>query len=293
MQHYGIWFYLVMMFFGMHLQGEAAEKPGLKNHLQVAGEAIEKLVAGQPLAIIATRSATDLDPAALEQSIYVAQQTMAALLRAGIRGMDAEVGHPLTITYHKEKLAGELLFTQADATYWNKQKKASFVLQSVLIPGKTSARLRWRLFDLTTLRPLQSIDLPPITNEELTAKVDFELLPKMNVKLLLFAGDNIGNPIDRGECWDLPAHCLKENGFKVPGYNFGKEVPIVEALPGDVLSNDTNGNHHVMLLVKPTDNLSGALIYHQNSNNKRFVVSDTFPTSMRKGIIVWRPGTPQ
>jgi hypothetical protein len=271
----------------------AAEKPGLKNFLLVASQAIEKLINGQPLAIIATRSATDEDPASQEQAAYLAKQSQAALLRAGIRGLDAEFGHPLSVTYKKGKLAGELLFGQADATYWNKEKQAAFVLQSVMTTGKTGARLRWRLYDLTSMKLVQSIDLPPISDEELSAKTDLALLPEMNIKLLLFAGDNIGKPIDRGECWDLPAHCLKANGFQVPGYNFGKEVPIAEALPGDVLSNDTNGNHHVMLLVKPTDDLSGALIYHQNTNSRRFVVCDKFPSSMRNGILVWRPGTPQ
>jgi hypothetical protein len=287
------WLPLVALALLANNAGYGAEKSGIKGNLLVAGEAVEKLINGQPLAIIATRSATDADPVNQEQANYLAKQTMAALLRAGIRGMDAEIGHPLTVTYNKGKLAGELLFGEADATYWNKEKKAAFVLQSIMTPGKTGARLRWRLFDLATMRPLKSIDLPPISDEELTSKSDFTFLPEMNIKLLLFAGDNIGKPIDRGECWDLPAHCLKANGFRVPGYNFGKEVPIAEALPGDVLSNDTNGNHHVMLLVKPTAELSGALIYHQNTNNRRFVVCDDFPSSMRKGILVWRPGAPQ
>ena len=73
-------------------------------------------------------------------------------------------------------------------------------------------------------------------------------------------------------------------------YDFGQEVPIAEALPGDVLSIDANGFHHVMLLVQPTAELKDARIYHQNANAKRFVVIDIFPQKMRNGIKVWRPG---
>ena len=100
---------------------------------------------------------------------------------------------------------------------------------------------------------------------------------------------NLGKQVGRGECWRLPATWLKKNGYVVKGYDFGTEVSLKEALPGDVLTNDTNGNHHVMLLCKPAPNLAGARIYHQNWNRRRFVVEDTFPMKMREGIKVWRP----
>ena len=45
-----------------------------------------------------------------------------------------------------------------------------------------------------------------------------------------------------------------------------------------------------MLLMKQAANLAGALIYHQNVNNQRFVVCDTFPMKMRDGLLIWRPG---
>ena len=38
------------------------------------------------------------------------------------------------------------------------------------------------------------------------------------------------------------------------------------------------------LLVKPAPDLQGALIYHQNTGNRRYVVPDVFPSSMRKGM---------
>ncbi len=262
----------------------------LARNLMTAADALAPLFNGQPVGIIATRPTIDGDATLTTNAAYLAKATTAALLRAGIRGMDAEDGHPLTVTYPKGKLTVDILFTQADATYWQEKKKAAFVLQSTASTSKAGVKLHWQVIDLVKLKPLKAIDLPTIPDGSLTDQPELNLLPEMNIKLLLFAGGNIGVGIDRGECWDLPAHVLKANGISVPGYNFGREVPIADALPGDVLSNDTNGNHHVMLLMKPAANLSGALIYHQNVNNQRFVVCDTFPMKMRDGVIIWRPG---
>jgi hypothetical protein len=268
----------------------APTQPPLARNLMTAAEALAPAFNGQPVAIIATRPASDGDAVLAAQATYLAKATTAALLRAGIRGLDAEDGHPLTVAYQKGKLGAEILFAPADAAHWQEKKKAAFVLQSTLSAGKSGVKLHWQAIDLVKLRPLKAIDLPPIPVEALADQPDLRLLPETNLKLLLFAGGNIGVGIDRGECWDLPAHVLKANGFPVPGYDFGREVPVAEALPGDVLSIDANGFHHVMLLVKPAPNLAGALIYHQNVNGQRVVVCDTFPQKMRDGVLVWRPG---
>ena len=272
--------------------GEAAvpTQPPLARNLMTAAEALAPVFNGQPVAILATRPTIDGDAPLTAHAAYLAKATTAALLRAGVRGLDAEDGHPLTVAYPKGKLTADILFAPADAQHWQEKKKAAFVLQSTASTSKAGVKLRWQVIDLVKLKPVKAIDLPVIPAESLADQPDLNLLPEMNIKLLLFAGTNIGIGIDRGECWDLPAHVLKANGISVPGYNFGREVPLADALPGDVLSNDTNGNHHVMLLMKPAANLSGALIYHQNVNNQRFVVCDTFPMKMRDGIIVWRPG---
>lgn len=272
--------------------GDAAApaQPPLARNLMTAAEALAPVFNGQPVAIIATRPTVDGDAALTGHATYLAKATTAALLRAGIRGMDAEDGHPLTVAYPKGKLTADILFAQADAAHWQEKKKAAFVLQSTASASKAGVKLRWQVIDLVKLKPVKSIDLPAVPAESLADQPELNLLPEMNITLLLFAGGNIGVGIDRGECWDLPAHVLKAKGIPVPGYDFGRPVPVDEALPGDVLSNDTNGNHHVMLLMKPAPNLSGALIYHQNVNNQRFVVCDTFPMKMRDGVIVWRPG---
>lgn len=266
-----------------------AQSP-LARNLLTAAEALVPLFNGQPVGIIATRPTIDGDVALSATAAYLAKMTTAALLRAGIRGMDAEEGHPLTVAYAKGKLASDIFFSQADATHWQEKKKATFILQSTATASKAGVKLHWQVIDLIKLRPLKAIDLPMISAEAIADQSDLRLLPETNIKLLLFAGGNIGEGIDRGECWDLPAHVLKANGFQVPGYHFGREVPIAEALPGDVLSIDANGFHHVMLLMKPAPNLAGALIYHQNVNGQRFVVCDNFPQKMRDGIVVWRPG---
>ena len=83
--------------------GEAAApaQPPLARNLMTAAEALAPLFNGQPVGIIATRPTIDGDTALTANATYLAKATTAALLRAGIRGLDAEDGHLLTVTYPK------------------------------------------------------------------------------------------------------------------------------------------------------------------------------------------------
>jgi hypothetical protein len=271
--------------------GGTGSDSALAKNLLRAASALVAIIQDKPVAIVRTRATTDADASLIAHAAYLSDATIDAILRQGLRGFDAEESRPLTINYQKGKLAGTLLFKEDDAHHWKEKQKAEFILQSTTSSSKAGIKLRWQLIELQKFSVKQTIDLPIIPEADIASKPDLQLLPKMNRTLLLFAGARIGEKIDRGECWDLPARVLKDHGVKVRGYNFGKSVPIEQALPGDVLTNDTNGNGHVMLLMRPTDTLIGALIYHQNTNKRLFIVPDTFPANMQAGIMVWRPGS--
>lgn len=274
--------------------GEAgsADHDALRANLLKAGQAIEAATKGEVVAFLGTRPAVEGDASLTKPAAFLTVATVKAVLRAGVRGLDGEAGHPVTARYVAGKLPSGVLFTPEDVTYWQKTKQARFVLQSVLTSAKDRLKLRWQLIDLDKGKVASAIDLPPVPTALIDTEPNLDLLPDFNACLLLQAGDNIGVKIHRGECWDIAGPWLAEHGYRPNSleYDFGQEVPITEALPGDVLSIDANGFHHVMLLVQPTAELKDARIYHQNANGKRFVVIDTFPQKMRNGLKVWRPG---
>ena len=113
-----------------------------------------------------------------------------------------------------------------------------------------------------------------------------ELLPKYNRLILEFVFSNIGNKIDRGECWDVPANPLKKAGLKIRNYNFGTPVEWSEAIPGDVVTSDT----HVMVVIKPTKSGKGTTILHQNVSDKKYILHGKLEDVSK--LTVWRPGTP-
>jgi hypothetical protein len=69
--------------------------------------------------------------------------------------------------------------------------------------------------------------------------------PKDGQAVLDFANSKKGQKVGSGECFDLADQALKKNGFKTASdygqvtpdgdYKWGKEVPLNEAKPGDVL----------------------------------------------------------
>lgn len=268
------------------------DRDALRANLLKAGQAIEAATKCEVVAFLATRPAVEGDASLTKQAAFLTVATVKAVQRAGVRGLDGEAGHPVTACYVAGKLPAGVMFTPEDAAYWQKTKQARFVLQSVLTSAKDRLKLRWQLIDLDKGNVGLAINIPPMPAALVDTSPDLDLLPDFNACLLLQAGDNIGVKIHRGECWDIAGPWLAEHGYRpnTLEYDFGQEVPIAEALPGDVLSIDANGFHHVMLLVQPTAELKDARIYHQNANGKRSVVIDTFPQKMRNGIRVWRPG---
>ena len=89
---------LIILLMGIALPmigGEAtapAQLP-LARNLMTAAEALAPVFNGQPVGIIATRPTIDGDTALTANATYLAKATTAALLRAGLRGFDAEDGH--------------------------------------------------------------------------------------------------------------------------------------------------------------------------------------------------------
>lgn len=61
-------------------------------------------------------------------------------------------------------------------------------------------------------------------------------LPALNRKVLEFAYNHLGQQVAGGQCWALGAEALDYAGAAPPrGVVFGKEVPLKDALPGDIL----------------------------------------------------------
>ncbi len=270
---------------------EAKARSLLTHNLQIAATGvIGKLGGGEPVAILAGRPATTADPVLVAAAGWAASMSAQAVCRAGIRAFLGEESRPLAVAYPKGRLPPVAWFGPDDAAHWKKAQQARWVLQPSVAAAKTGIVIRWQLIDLAKMQMAKDLPFPAISATLAAARPDLGILPEPNVALLLFAGGRIGQQVARGECWDLPATRMQQLGFKVPGYDFGSEVTKDEALPGDVLTIDTDGFHHVMLLVEPKPGLNGAKIYHQNVNKVRNVIFDTFPEPMRNGVKVWRPG---
>lgn len=63
-------------------------------------------------------------------------------------------------------------------------------------------------------------------------------IPELNQKMLDFVNKNKGKKVDRGECWDLVAKPLNDNGAKWDGeYKFGIKVDYKKdkIYPGDII----------------------------------------------------------
>lgn len=255
-----------------------------------AAQHFSQLIGQGTVAITNTRPATDVEESLKTQAGFTTIVTQGSLLKVGVRAILIEKDRPLKPKYLKNRLKRGPQFTMEDALFMRDKKQVDFILQSRLAYTSKQYTIIWELFNVKTQRPVDNIRFPKFRDTELLKTASkWSYLPNSNICLLKFAKENIGKQIGRGECWDLPAVWLRQNGFVVKGYDFGTEVSIAESMPGDVLTIDANGHHHVMLLAIPKPNLKGAKIYHQNTSGRRFVVEDTFPMSMRNGIKVWRP----
>ena len=296
--HGGAWYRFVSFFAVCALLAAASTAPGqkpgpadlFKTQLQQAAAQVAQGVGTRTVAVAQTRPGNDNEDALKEQADVMSRVTHGSLLMMGVRAIQFEDQRALEPTYSNHRLRRGTQFTLDDVAFLRDEKKADFLLQSRFHQSRDQFTLIWEMYDLSTRRLVGTIRFPSFRDEEVfTAAATWTFLPEANAGLLEFARENLGKQVGRGECWDLPATWLRANGYVVNGYDFGTEVTLAEALPGDVLTNDENGNHHVMLLWKPAANLAEARIYHQNTNGRRFVVEDDIPKKMLEGLKVWRP----
>ncbi len=120
-----------------------------------------------------------------------------------------------------------------------------------------------------------------------SSTVDPSLLPPLNAKILAFAQASIGQQVGNGECWTLGAEALAVAGAQPPEvYDFGEEIPLDKALPGDILqfysAKFVDGNSY-LIMGAPNhtgvlSNISGTrwTMLNQNVNGDRRVQPTTF-----------------
>lgn len=103
-----------------------------------------------------------------------------------------------------------------------------------------------------------------------------------NRAILQFATDRQGEQVGNGECWTLAAEAVKAAGARQPiMYNFGAEIPLRSALPGDILQFESalfvraNGwtrmgypNHTAIVYTVEGDRIT---LLNQNVNGSRVV----------------------
>lgn len=78
-------------------------------------------------------------------------------------------------------------------------------------------------------------------------------IPPANIEVMLYVKSNIGQQVDRGECWDLAAGALNAMGAKWNGkFGFGRAIDIRSACiyPGDILQFE-----HVVLVNKTPEGI--------------------------------------
>jgi len=263
-----------------------AEQELVSKNLKALGQLLEKSTKCKVVALVDVRAEKESDENTASAKL-LQSDLLQALLGQGILVFPLEEDHKLEPKRANGSLPSGLLYTQEDAAYLKKEKKADLILTPRLDVAKTACSLNIEIRDLTSAAVVTATALPvSFSKVPLAKSCAVEVLPELNVKVLAFAAGHIGRQVDRGECWDLPATPLRAREIMVQGYNFGKKVKWEEALPGDVLTS----THHVMVLVKPTADKRSAVILHQNFNNLRSVVLDHRPANLAGEITVWRPG---
>ncbi len=84
--------------------------------------------------------------------------------------------------------------------------------------------------------PLRTISAAAFLALTFTAAALAADLPPLNKKVLDFAVAHKKQQVGNGQCWTLAAEALKHAGAKPPHhYDFGKEIPPKDALPGDII----------------------------------------------------------
>jgi hypothetical protein len=132
-------------------------------------------------------------------------------------------------------------------------------------------------------------------------------VPDLNVKVLAFAREYVGQQVGNGECWTLAAEALQAAGAKpAAGYVFGRELrPGEEALPGDVMQftsvrlEHKGGGWETLGTPNHTAVVAGVSgqvydVLHQNMGGvRRVVAANVNLADKTEGTVkIYRPVTP-
>ena len=177
------------------------------------------------------------------------------------------------------------------------EKKVKYAVVPVLVLKDSGCAVLIDAYDLDKAQAAASTGVGPLPTKKfpLPELCAAEILPPLNLKVIEFAAAHFGQQVDRGECWDVPAHPIRAEGGKVDGYNFGKEIKWEEGRAGDVVTFGTSGETggHVVVLFRWTKNKADATILHQNVGGVRKVMFGNLGSvetnKAGQKFALWRP----
>jgi hypothetical protein len=239
-----------------------------------AGQAMLKAFKDEPVAWLDLRPA--VENAAASANVPLLQGfLLQAFLKEGVLLFPFEQERKLDVKYKDGKLAKSIWLGADDLKVLSDRKVKYFIVPQLLARDSGSA-VTMTAYDVDKAQVALESGVGPIPTKKfpLTALCANEILPPLNVHVLTFAAANFGRTVDRGECWDVPAHPLHADGAKVDGYAFGKEISWETGLPGDVITFGTSGatGGHVVVLFRWAKARAEATLLHQNWNNKRLIM---------------------
>jgi hypothetical protein len=274
----------------------AAARLALKRGLAQAAQQILKATQDGVVAMADLRPAAESEDGSDHAAALQKSALVPALLREGVLLLPFEGDHPVTVTYKNGKLPAGILLGPEDGKYVI-GRGARFLIVPQLIERKDVFSIALDLYDLSKGAKSLTTGVGGLSTKKvgIDDAAPIDALPARNVAVLLFAVAHFGEQVDRGECWDLAAHPVRENGGDVQGYVFGTEVPWERALPGDVVTFGTSGESggHVTVLFRLGKTRADATILHQNYNGIRKVGLGSLGAveggKAGQRLAVWRP----
>jgi len=272
------------------------ERQTLEHNLGLASQAIAKIAGENVIACTKFRSSVEESPEVgnTEAAMNAVYQVF---LRNGLLLYPLEEERSLSVTYKSGKLPPGLLLSTEDLKYVQSKKKNKFVLQPQFSASESILSITLTLFDLEKGNAPFSTKVATIPIKSLTVEeiCTLDTLPFLNMKILMLAAAYFGKQVDSGECLDLPAKAISENGGRMNHYEFGTSIKWEDALPGDVVTFGKGGSTggHVMVLYKWNKVRGKATMLHQNWNGNRFVgfgkLGDTEANKKGQEFALWRP----
>ena len=123
----------------------------------------------------------------------------------------------------------------------------------------------------------------------------------LNRSIVAWAVAQLGKKVGNGECWTLIAEAFKQVGAEPPrGYVFGREIPLEDATPGDILQFtsarfETARYYKILGLPDHTAiiySISGnsTFLLHQNFGSKKVTTLDVdFRNLVSGSVRAYRP----